>query len=286
MSALSQKGEPSCEEYLSSVSIPSPVFIGRDHTVLMTGALLSFRDVNCGILIEEGEVKHAIYGYQIVNFLLSEPPQRLYLKLFEPVTNIKEIAPGSPLPVLKISDPFRKALSEIVATRFGNLLLTDAEGRAIGLPSLETMLQAVEGRSGKVGMTLKEVASPLILATNGQTILDVFKSMMTNRVRRIVVKTGRKHTYCTEREILRVLFSLNGLESTRDNGAKILSQPVGKLPQQVFRPAIPVDGETDVAKAWTLVREQQSSTLIVDGDLIATPWDLVVKPFLAGKIPF
>ena len=280
------KWEPTCDQFLGKVQVPSPVFVSPEQSVMMVGALLAFRDVNCAILMEGGKMKHAIYGYQIVNFLLEAKLEELYRRLYEPVVKAREIAPGSPLPELKLKDSCRKALGEIVAARFGNLLFQDEEGRPVGLLSLVTMLQALEGQTRNLGLSLLEVSSPLTIASSGQSISEVFRFMMRNRVRRVVTKQGRRFYGCTEREILKALFSMKGLESLRDDGTAFLNRPIGDLAQQVYRSVPTVDGDMDVAGAWTAAVENDASALIVDGDRIATPWDLVVKPFLAGKIPF
>ncbi len=97
-------------------------------------------------------------------------------------------------------------------------------------------------------------------------------------------KKGSEFYCCTERELLGVIFSMSGLESIRDQPGQFLEQSVGSFLPTYFERLPVVRGGVDVAEAWWRAADLPLATLIVDGDSIATPWDLIVTPFVAGKL--
>jgi hypothetical protein len=63
-----------------------------------------------------------------------------------------------------------------------------------------------------------------------------------------------------------------------------MSSSLGQLVGNQAKRLPTVNGDINVHDAWQYLDGDPKACLIVDDDLIATPWDLVMKPFLEDKL--
>ncbi|MDV3277664.1 MAG: hypothetical protein LYZ69_04255 [Nitrososphaerales archaeon] len=117
-------------------------------------------------------------------------------------------------------------------------------------------------------------------------LIEVFRFMMRHRVRRLVIQRRKRFYCCTEREIMRALFSPDGFQLLRDDPNALLEMPIEHFVSPFLSPVTNLSGDHDVAEGWVHAANSPSCTVIVDEERIASPWDLVIRPFLAGKLPF
>lgn len=287
MSLSRALGHESIGQLFTGGLIPPRILVDPHDTILTTGLLLTVRDNSCAVVRERGKVKGVLYGYQIVSLITLSKPEEIYSILWRSIAEVDEIAPLASLPTVTLGETIDGALAKISAARFGDLLVVDDKGAPAGLLTLGMILKAVAGRAEKVGLTVGDAASPLKLVDPKDSVIDVMRFMMRNRVRRVVMQRGSKLVGCTERELLKACFSTKGLEMIRDDLESFLATPIGSFAGTFLYPIPNVNGSVDVAKAWTLasVVRDDVATLIVDETKIATPWDLIVKPYLAGVLP-
>lgn len=275
-----------CRDFLNNAIVPAALTVNRKDSLVVVGTLLSTKDAPCAIIISEEGAYESIYGYQIVNLILESTPEELHSRLSMQAWEAAEASPPLPLLTIRLDDELTRGLSLIVANRFGNLLVLDDKGAPVGLLSLGDIVGFLAARTKPIGISLKEVSSKLKLVDEGESLSEVFRFMMRNRVRRAVMTSEGGFYCCTEREIMRELFSLNGLKSLKDNPNAILGMHTEHL-MSPFLSVVPnLSGSLDTAEGWVQASWNINCTVIVDGKRIASPWDLVVKPFLAGKLPF
>ncbi|MGH9917870.1 MAG: hypothetical protein ACRD6W_03200, partial [Nitrososphaerales archaeon] len=172
----------------------------------------------------------------------------------------------------------------VAENRLGDVILTEAGGRPMGTLSLSKIVTCLALRNKKSPLKLKSVSSKLKLASEGESFSDTLRYMMRNRIRRAVVKRERDFYGITEREIMKAFFSHRELQSLSegDNGSP--NTTLGNLADGHAKLLPKLDGDVDVHEAWRHLDGDPRSCLIVDHNRIATPWDLVIKPFLEGNL--
>jgi len=254
--------------------------------LVVVGTLLSTKDAPCAVINGEKDAYESIYGYQIVNLILESKPEELYSRLSMQAGEAAEASPPSSLPTIQLDDELARGLGLIVANRFGNLLVLDDKGALVGLLSLEGVIGFLAARTKPIGISLKKISSKLKLMGEGESMSGVFRFMMRNRVRRAIMTSGGGFYCCTEREIMKALFSPSGLKSLKDDPNAILEMPIEHLVSPFLSVVPNLSGGLDTTEGWVQASWNTNCTAIVDGERIVSPWDFVVKPFLAGKLPF
>jgi predicted transcriptional regulator len=271
-------------ELVKGFTIPAPVAVSKDDTVLMLGALLSSWDVSSTIVTDKGKVIGAVYGFQLVSYLINSPNEELFKRLLLPIGQVVEGLGLSQIPSLSQSDRFDSLMKKIASNEFGDVILTNDSGHPVGVLSLTQVISSLALKKKKVNMKVRDVATKLELAAEEQPLLDALRYMMRNRIRRTIIKRKGKFYGLTEREILRAFFSLDGLQSLHDDPQKFLTSSLGQLVGGRAKQLPRVNGHIHVHEAWRYLKGDPNTSLIVDHDRVATPWDLVMKPYFEGKL--
>lgn len=235
--------------------------------------------------MKDGKIRGAMYGYQVVKFIMEGGTDNLYRRLYTQMPMDHEIIPLAQVPAVTGLDQCETALGKIAENRFGDVLLVTTDYEPVGVVSLPLVVKLLS-QKGKCKMRLKEVASPLKLITGNETVSETLNFMISNRIRRVVFKRDSIFYCCTEREFLKGMFSMNGLETIRDNPQGLLGQKVETFAMERASHIPTLDGSRKVEEAWEICREIPTATAIVNGDMIATPWDLVLKPYIEKKLEF
>lgn len=274
-----------CQAFLKDATVPAPIIIGPDFFVVMVGSLLASQDVSSAIVMKDGKLRGAIYGYQVVKFLLEGGTEGLYQRLYSQLPQDREMIPPADIPSVTGLDQCETALAKIASHRFGDVLLTTTDYEPIGVVSLPLTVKLLS-RKGRCKMKLKDVASPLKLVAGNESVSETINFMMSNRVRRVVFKRESGYYCCTEREFLRTMFSMQGLQMIKDDPESLLSQKVETIAMSRASQIPTLDGSRRVEEAWEICANVPLVTAIVNDDMIATPWDLVVKPYIERKLEF
>jgi predicted transcriptional regulator len=271
-------------ELVKGFTIPAPVAVSTGDTVLLLGALLSSWDIPSVIIINNGKIIGAVYGYQLVTYLVASPNAQVFKRLLLPIGKVIEGLGLSQIPSSSRTERFESILKKIASNRSGDVILTNGGGQPVGVLSLSKMIPCLALRGKTVGMKVRDVASRLKLADEEQPLSDALRYMMRNRARRTIVKRDGHFYGLTEREILRAFFSLEGLQSLNDDPRAFLNSSLGKLVGGRAKRIPKVNGDIDVHDAWGHAGGDPSACLIVDDDRIATPWDLVMKPYFEDRL--
>ena len=117
------------------------------------------------------------------------------------------------------------------------------------------------------------------------SIGEILRFMVKNGVRRAVINREDKFYGCTERELLYAMFSMEGIQSLMDDPKRLLNTPLEKFTSAHWFEIPQVEGSIGVEEAWRLAQQDGNSSLVVDQEFIATPWDLIMKPYLQGNLP-
>ena len=276
-------------EFVERGSIPSPIVISPDQRTILIGVMLSLKDVESVLIEKEGKIVGAIYGYQIVSLINEISRDCLYEYLWRPVEQVREQIPVEEIPTVRLSYEVQEIFRQIVAKRFGDVLILHEEARwPIGSLSLTQILKILSSESIKVelnGLNLKSVSTPLRIIEERTPIGEILRFMVKNRVRRAVINREDKFFGCTERELVCAMFSMDGIQSLMDDPKRLLNTPLEKFPSARWFEIPQVEGNIGVEEAWRLARHGGNSSLVVDQEFIATPWDLIIKPYLQGNLP-
>lgn len=274
-----------CQAFLKGATVPAPVIVAPDFFALMIGTLLASQDVSSAFVMKDGKIRGAMYGFQVVKFIMVGGTDNLYQRLYTQMPMDHEIIPLAQVPAVTGLDQCETALGKIAENRFGDVLLITTDYEPLGVVSLPLVVRLL-GQKGKCKMRLKEVSSPLRLITGNESVSETLNFMMANRIRRVVFKRDSGFYCCTEREFLRGMFSMSGLEMIRDNPHSLLGQKVEDFAMERASHIPILDGSRKVEEAWEVCGEIPTAAAIVNGDMIATPWDLVVKPYIEKKLEF
>lgn len=266
------------------VQIPSPILLSSEDRLLTAGALLSWRNITAVIITRQKEIVGTIYGYQLLLILAQVAKDSIYKKLFQSIRDAVTILTPERIPTVRIEDESGKALEQIVSKRFGDVLVVNGQDRPIGLLSLRELLQSCQQRFRRVGIRVDSVASPIKTVSDHMSFKDLIFFMFRNRIRRIVVKRSDGYYHTNERALLKHFFSLGGLQFLRDNAGAALNSPITDFVKESAMLMDNAKSSEDVAETWNRVIATGQDCVTAGGNKIATPWDLVVKPYLMGKL--
>ncbi len=271
-------------EFIEDGLAPAPVPLSPQELGVTCGSLLAWRDVGCGIVAEQEKVAGVFYGYQLVFMISRTSKDKLYSSLWTPLKDLVHILPLESISLFQLGDRSSDIFKSIIAKRFGDVLII-ANSHPVTLITLKEILAALTRRFDRLDLDTRTIASPLKLIQEDTRMEDLLDFMLRNRIRRAVIKENGHYFSCTERELLRYFFSMQGLEVLRESPEVLLSKPVGEMVKEQGEKLPVVSGDLDVADAWKAAQSTKGLAVIVDEEKIATPWDLVVKPYLEGKLP-
>lgn len=271
-------------ELLEGITVPAPVAVSKGDPVLLLGALLSSWDVSSVIVTDNGKVIGAVYGYQLVAYLMSHPNREVLERLGHPIEQVTDKLGLSQIPSVSHKDSVDSVLRRIAESRFGDVILTDENELPIGVLSLSQIIPCLALRKMRAALKIRDVASQLKLAPEAQPLSNALRYMIRNGIRRAVIKKNSNFYGLTERDLVRAFFSFRGLQSLSEDAKEFMSSSLGQLVGNQAKRLPTVNGDMTVDDAWEHLDGDPKACLIVDDDLIATPWDVVMKPFLQGKL--
>ena len=271
-------------ELLEGSTVRPPVAVSMEDNVLLLGNMLSSWDISSVVVTDGSEVIGAVYGYQLVAHLMNLPSAEILDRLRQPIGQVIEGLGVSQITYVSHGDDFHSVLKKIAGNRYGDVTITNDGGASIAVLSLSQIVPCLVLRNMTAPMKARDVASRLKVTTEEQPLSDALRYMMLNRIRRNVIKRDGEFYGITEREIIRAFFSYEGLQSLSQDADSFLSSTLGQMVGVKMKRLSGVNGEISVNEAWEHLEADPSACLIVDDDCIATPWDLVMKPFLEGKL--
>ena len=216
----------------------------------------------------------AFGGYPLLEKMLAAEPKDLYGLLFRPCESASVL-----LDPVRAEDGLTAVLDAFHRTRFGYALVESAD--SFGLVTLTDLLLLCQSGVLGTGLRLRDVASSPVFSLPGSVSLrEAVREMFRRRVRRVRVEGTDR--FVSDREVLTHIFSPARLRVVKESPEMMLEaalQDVGGME------AIEADGGVRVKKAAETIRPGSGLCLTIDrGERVATPWDLVMKPWEAGRL--
>jgi len=173
--------------------------------------------------------------------------------------------------------PFDEILQAFSETKFGGVRVASGDRQA--LVTLSDVVGLI--RDGKLSakMSTGEVSSVPIPLSKDVPIIDAIKQMIALNVRRLFLEKG-KGKFISDRTLIDHIFSPRRLEVARDHPELWLSQTVEMVDAKV--PAPCKTGSLDAAAEE--MGQAPDDCLMTDDFRLISRWDLVVKPWRAGRL--
>src|SRR5579863_5401660 len=127
-------------ELIEGITVPAPVTVSKSDPVLLLGALLSSWDVSSVIVTDNGKVIGAVYGYQLVAYLMSHPNREVLERLGHPIEQVTDRLGLSQIPSVSRKESFDSILRRLAENRLGEVILTDENGLPTGVLSLNQII--------------------------------------------------------------------------------------------------------------------------------------------------
>lgn len=171
---------------------------------------------------------------------------------------------------LEMNSPLSTAIDIFNQTSIGFIPITKS-GLIVASLSVRDLLPVI--MTGTFHVTLKEMASPLVVSskvTNLKVALDV---MFQKKIRNIIVGSDNDYSIINDRKILEFLFSENGRKIINTSSLGIQGIEIDSLDKL---PANRVNDNTTVNKAAELLMDINTPCLLLNKSIV-TPWDIVMK---------
>lgn len=216
--------------------------------------------------------RFAVFGYSTLARLLETKPSD-YGKFLEQPCEIASLELTS-LPNTKDIETLLKTFS---TTKFGFAWI-EGKFESGGFASLRDILNLYDNGTIATKMTVAEVASPIVSLKARTPLRDVINEMFNRRFRRMFV--GGTGKVISDRRIIGYLFSSSRLNVVSTKPQTLLDVKLGDL--DALTPE-KVNEKTSIAHAARVMKGQVEECLVSENGVV-TPWDLVMKPWLRGKL--
>ena len=216
---------------------------------------------------------HPAYGsYGILKKIVESEPKEYYKTLWSKSAEVP-IWIGS----CKFESPFDDVLEAFSETRFGGARVTHGAQEA-----LVTLCDAVGLISeGKLSaqMSTDEVGSVPIAISKDKPIVEAIRKMVSHNIRRLFVEK-EQGKFISERTLIDYMFSPQRLGIARDHPELWIDESIEKLGTKA--PGRCGTGSLD--EAAKAMGGAPDDCLMTDDWRVISRWDLVVKPWRAGKL--
>ena len=226
-------------------------------------------------LYEEKGKHRAFSGYGLLLRVSSTEPRDRYNFLFEPCERA-----AITIRCVDADEPLTSVFDTMSETRFGWLLAHDS-GKYAAVTLGDLMALYASGILS-TDLRLGEIATEMVFSLPGRTALEtVVREMLERRVRRVFLQ-GTKSFVC-DRDLMMYIFSPERLRRIRDYPSKMLEPRLAEVtPEQAFRAGA---GEL-VSEAVPRFENSYGSPCILTTMGVVTPWDMLIKPWKAGRLEF
>jgi len=269
-------------ELLPAIFEADPPSIQGDDPIVLTSLFLANSDVH---FLPAGkrlppkrlELAHvtlhpAFGGYGILKRIVTSQPSDYYKTLW---------ARSAEAPIwigsCDFEQPFDDMLEAYSITTFGGARVT--KGLKEALVTLGDVVRLVTDGKLSAQMSTGEVCSVPIGISKDRPIREAILLMVSNNVRRLFVEQGRGK-FVSDRTIIDYMFSPERLGVAREHPELWIDEPVEKLGTKDAGRCR--EGSLDEASK---VMDLAPDACLLTPDLrVISRWDLIVKPWRAGKL--
>jgi CBS domain-containing protein len=185
------------------------------------------------------------------------------------------------VPQVSSNDSLSSILDSMVKVNFGHCCVVD-QGNLTAVVSLRDIVDYLSSLKVKAGITMGEIARPIIGLPATTTMAQFLGTLLTKRIRRVAVEGLEKRLMADDRLVAENAFTNEGLTTLRHTPRMFFERRLSEL--TLVEPGR-MSGEQDVAQAWDKMYSNPAECLIVDDKKILTPWDAVITPYSRGKLP-
>ncbi|HUI01257.1 MAG TPA: hypothetical protein VLX56_06475 [Nitrososphaerales archaeon] len=253
-----------------------PVIVAASMLTTYDAPMLPVTKVGTPPGVEKNGVKlyHAVGSLPIVSLLLRTDPRDYYKTLWNSCSSTTIL-----IGTVRYDDPLEKLLEVFALTGFGDARV-DGASPPPALLTLNEVASLYKERAITCRALAKEVASPAITIDPSFKAIHAMTLMSEKRVRRLFLK-GRKGDFVSDRTILSALFSPKGLKVARDDPGSWTDVRLSDIPPAKAHLVSPDAMVEDVA---ALIEPGREVFMTSDGAGVLSRWDLVMKPWKAGKL--
>jgi len=269
-------------ELLPSIFEADPPKIQGDDPVVLTASFIKNIDVH--FLPAGGQVPprrfelanvtlHPAYGsYGILKKIVGSEPKEYYKTLWSKSAEVP-IWIGS----CRFERPFDDILQAFSETKFGGARVTHGVHEA--LVTLGDAVGLISGGELSAHMSTDEVSSVPIAISKDRPIIEAIRKMVSHDIRRLFVER-EQGKFISDRTLIEYMFSPQRLGIARDYPELWIDETIEKLDTKT--PGRCGTGSLD--EAAKVIGTAPDDCLMTDEWRVISRWDLVVKPWRAGKL--
>jgi CBS domain-containing protein len=260
--------------------------VEKDSPTIYAASMIRFHPVDAAILLMDdglqpfrvGRKGMFLGGYAILGNLMKQDPENYYRFLFEPCKKS-----AVPVEELNIKRSLKDLLDLFAESRFGFTIVTDPPLYA--MLSLSDVLQLYQSGAIDSGLVAKDVAQKPVFTSGATTIRDALSVMFRRRIRRLFIEEsilgrGRGSAFVSDREVISFIFSPRSLEESRESPESMLDAKMGEVGPI---DAEQVDDDSPLSEVAKYLTRSQGNCVVCTKGLIS-PWDVVMKPYLGGRL--
>jgi len=224
---------------------------------------------------KEGVALYQAIGSQPIIRLLTETKPSDYYKILWNSCTTTSIWIGS----LGYDDSLDALLRIFLMTGFGDAKV-DAPPSPPALITLGEVVALYRERKLRCGLGVNEIASRAVLVEPDMSLLEAMNLMCEMRIRRLFLRE-RAGEFVSDRNILAFLFSPKGLKIARDAPESWTDLRLSDIDSMFARLVSPDATVEDVGR---MLEPGRDVFVLPDSDSLVSRWDLVIKPWKAGKL--
>lgn len=238
--------------------------------------LLGFHEVDA-LPIEIGSnthsTKYVVSSHSCLSKLLEVDTRECSRLLSQPCKKV-----CSELARVPANSQMETLLKTFYSTGFGFACI-EKESELRGLVSLRDLLLLYQKSMFKTDLSVKDVASsPIYSLSKEASLREALDGMFKHQFRRILISEERR--IVSDREIIKHLFSPSRISEFSEDAFTMFDT---KLAHVKSTPPRSVDPDTPVNLASLELYSSMGGCLICNEGII-TPWDIVMKPWIQGRL--
>jgi CBS domain-containing protein len=224
-------------------------------------------------LAEKGS--RAVFGFSSLQLFMKLSPRHFGEVLRGPCE-----AASDELPVVSAGAELESLFEAFRSRQLGFAIVHDGTRTSRpGLIGLWDVLRLYGTGALRTELRTEDLGTKILITSGAITIRDALRTMFRSRHRRIFLPGGR--SYVSDRSVMNYLFSPTVLEEIgRDGGRDALATPITQLHASA---PIAVSQRMPARSAALNLRKDRGGCLVA-GRKVVTAWDVVMKPWLTGKL--
>jgi CBS domain-containing protein len=213
----------------------------------------------------------AFGGYGILKKVVESEPKEYYKTLWSKSAEVPIWIASC-----KYERPFDDILEGFSETKIGGARVT--KGHHEALVTLEDAVGLVSSGRLSTNMTTAEVGSVPVTISKDEPIIFAIREMVSKNIRRLFV--DKEERFISDRTVIDYMFSPGRLGIARDHPERWIEGTVAELGAKA--PGSCRSGSLD--EAAREIGESPDDCLLTSDRRVISRWDLVVKPWRAGKL--